>query len=300
MRRRWAVLPVVAVLALLLALVAGCEERAQDAPVAGAPAATLVATAGYGADDLLSTRVNPGQSVMRALRGTTEVTTAYAGGFVDGMLGRTSDADGPSDWFFFVNGMASPVGAKDVTLADGDAIWWDYRDWGHLVQTPAVVGAWPAPLVLPGGRGHRVAADPPLAAALVGAGATLTTGDSPWRARVGSSAALAARDPAWRRALADPDGAGLTATIDDGRIVALEPDGAKRAPVPGARALVAAVPTGIAPEDGVLVAVVGLDDAAARAAAAAIVARPEMLRTRYALTFDGAGHPLRAGGRTTA
>lgn len=296
MRGRWAIVPVLLVLVVAGALLAGCEERAQDAPAAGAPAATLVATADYGARELLSTRVEPGQSVMRALRGATDVETRYAGGFVQGMLGHASDPDGPSDWFFFVDGVASAVGAKDVTLSDGDAVWWDYRDWGALMSTPAVVGSWPAPLVSPGEE-RPVAADAPLAAALAADGADITAGPSAWRARVGASDALAARDPAWRRALADPDAAGLTVTVDDGRIVALEPDGSGRTPVPGARALIAAVPTGVDAQDGVLIAVAGLDEASAQAAARALAADPRMLAQRYALALDGAGTPLRAGGR---
>ena len=298
MRRRWPVLPAAVVLVLLLAFAYGCERRSQDAPAADAPAATLTATAGYGATPLLSTRVAPGQSVMRALRGATDVRTAYAGGFVDGMLGHDSDRGGQSDWFFSVNGIASPVGAKDVRVVAGDAVWWDYRRWPLLIQTPGVVGAWPAPLVLPGDRSPAVQADPPLAAALVADGGRLATGESPWRARVGASDDLAARDPAWRRALADPDGAGLTATVAGCRILALNDDGSAREPVPGARALVAAVPTGHDPQRGILVAVAGLDAGAARAAAEEIVAHPEILRLRYSLTFDAAGHPLRAGGRT--
>jgi hypothetical protein len=57
------------------------------------------------------------------------------------------------------------------------------------------------------------------------------------------------------------------------------------------------VPTGLAPGDGVLLAVAGLDARAARAAADAIVADPSVLRLRYAVAFDGEGHPLQAGGR---
>ena len=179
-----------------MALLAGCEQRAQDAPAAGAPAVTLVATADYGARELLSTRVEPGQSVMRGLRGATEVETRYAGGFVQEMLGHASDLDDRSDWFFFVNGITSPVGAKDVRLSDGDAVWWDYRGWGDLMSTPTVIGSWPAPLVAEGGRKERpVAADAPLAAALAAEGADITTGPSAWRVRVGASDALAARDP---------------------------------------------------------------------------------------------------------
>jgi hypothetical protein len=232
---------------------------------------------------------------MRALRGATDVRTAYSGGFVRGMLGLATDPSGPRDWFYFVNGIGMSVGARDVPVRDGDAIWWDYRDWGALVLTPAVVGQWPAPLVRP--DGPAVAADPPLRAALAADGARITGAEAPWRARVGASDALARRDPAWRRALADPDAAGLTVAIEDGRVTALGPAGQARAPVPGARALVAAVPTATQPEDGVLVVVAGLDDAAARAAARTVAAHPGVLRNRYAVAFDGHGHPVAAGGR---
>lgn len=290
-------MPLLTALAVALAVVllAGCEHRAQTAPSSSAPAAEMVATADYGARTLLRTRVAPGQSVMRALRGATDVRTAYSGGFVQRMLGLGSDPSGPRDWFFFVDGIGSSVGAKEVRLRDGDAVWWDHRDWRALVQTPAVVGQWPAPLVRPGGP--AVAADPPLRAALAADGARLTDGASPWRARVGASDDLARRDPAWRRALADPDSAGLTVTIQEGRVTALAPDGGGRTPVPGARALVAAVPTAARPEDGVLVAVAGLDDASAQAAARAVAADPGILRLRYAVAFDGAGHPVADGGR---
>ncbi|WP_217914428.1 DUF4430 domain-containing protein [Miltoncostaea marina] len=284
-------------LAALAALAAGCERRSQDAPAAEAPAATLVATAGYGERELLSTRVAPGQSVMRALRGATEVRTAYAGAFVDSMLGLRSDAAAEEDWFFFVNGVAGATSAEQVPLGDGDAVWWDHRDWGSLQNAFAVVGQWPAPLALPGGRGPAVAADPPLRAALEAAGARLTDVSSPWRAVVGASDALARRDPAWRRALADPDGAGIGVAVEGGAN-GPRPGGAPREPVPGARALIAAVPTDPAdPQAGVAVVVAGLDDAAARAAARALADDPAIVRGRYALTLDGEGRPLRAAGR---
>ncbi len=283
---------------LAAALAAGCEHRSQDAPAADEAAATITATAGYGAETLLDVRVEPGQSVMRALRGATEVETAYGGGFVAGMLGLRSDAGASRDWFFFVDGISASVSAEEVDLADGGAVWWDYRDWGGLMDTPAVVGMWPAPFAVPGGDAEEVAADPPLAAALEDAGAELTQGDSAWRVRVGESEALARRDPAWRRALDDPDRAGLTVAVEDGRVTALGPGADARRPVPGARALAAAVPTGLAPGDGALLAVAGLDAAAAQAAAETIAADPSVVRLRYAVAFDGDGDPLQAGGRT--
>ena len=291
-------MPLLLALLAFAAFLSGCETRAQQAPGAGAPAASIAATAGYGADVLLETRVDPGQSVMRATRGVTDVDTAYAGAFVAAMLGHRSDRAAQRDWFFFVNGAASPVGAKDVRLAVGDSVWWDFRTWGDLVETPVVVGQWPAPWALPGRRGPPVAADPPLDAALRAAGADLVAGDPPWRVRVGASDDIARRDPAWRRALADPDAAGLTVAIDGGRVVAIGPDGGPRAPVAGARAIVAAVPTGADPRNGALMAVAGLDAAAARAAAAAVARDPGILRLRYAIALDGAGRVLRAGGRT--
>lgn len=299
MRGRFgAIVALVAAVLALAALAAGCERRSQDAPAADAPGAALVATADYGAVDLLETRIPPGESLMRALRGATEVETLHGGGFVARMLGRSSDAGATRDWFFFVNGISSPVGAKGVTVDDGDAIWWDHRDWGELIDTPAVIGHWPRPLAWPDGNGPPVAADPPLREALAEAGARLTDDATPWRAVVGASGELARRERAWARALADPDAAGLTVAIEDGAVTALAPDGGPRAPVPGARALVAAVPTGADPADGVTVVVAGLDEQAASAAAQAVAADPAMLRHRYALALDGAGTPLRAGGRT--
>lgn len=286
-----------AALLAVLGLLLGCEERRQDAPAADAPAATLVATADYGARDLLSVRVEPGQSVMRATRGATEVETAYAGAYVSSMLGLGSDRSGTRDWFFYVDGLVSSVGAKDVELHDGDAVWWDHRDWGDLQEAPAVVGAWPLPWALPDDRGPQVSADPPLDAPLGEAGARLVQGDPSFRVRVGASDDIARRDPVWRAALADPDRAGLTVTIADGAVTAIGPGGGPRTPVPGARALIAAVPTGTVPEDGALLVVAGLDADAARAAADALARDPGLVRLTYAVALDGEGHVLRAGGR---
>ena len=291
------VLPAILAVLAALALLVGCERRQQDAPPAGAPAAAVVATADYGARDLLSARVEPGQSVMRATRGATEVETEYAGAYISRMLGLGSSKSGTRDWFFYVNGTVSSVGARDVEVHDGDMVWWDHRFWGDLQEAPEVIGAYPAPWALPGRRGPEVSVDPPLDAPLAEAGARLAEGDAPFRVRVGASDAIAARDAVWRDALADPDRAGLTVTVADGAVVAIGPGGGPRTPVPGARALVAAVPTATLPEDGSLLVVAGLDDAAARAAAQALVRDPGMVRLTYAVALDGDGNVLRAGGR---
>jgi hypothetical protein len=289
----------VAALLLLIALVAlvsaACESRSTDAPSAGEPAARMLVTADYGARILLDEPVAPGRSVMVALRGATQVRTEYGGGFVAEMFGLASDAGAQRDWFLFAEGLLSPVGAKDVPVDDGDAIWWDFRDWGALDDPWAVVGAWPQPFTGPAPAAY---ADAPLAEALRDAGATLADDPAaPWRVRVGESAELAAGDPAWRGALDDPAAAGLTAWVEDGAIVALDASRGEAMPVEGARAVIAAMPTGSFPEEGVLLVVAGLDEAAATAAAGALADDPGLVRGAYAVALDGEGRVLRAGGR---
>ncbi|MFM8827850.1 MAG: DUF4430 domain-containing protein [Actinomycetota bacterium] len=288
-------------LACATALVgAGCERKSEAAaPAGGAPSARVVATADHGAEVLLDERVAPGRSVMDALQGETPVETAYGGGFVASMLGRGSSTSPPTDWFFYVNGFESPVGARAAELRAGDVAWWDHRVWQGMQSVRAVVGAWPEPFVRGAGAQRPVvAADPPLAGALRSAGARMGTGEQAWRARVGTDATLTARDSAWRATRGDPGGARLAGGIRDGQVVLMPPGGGAPVPVEGARAVAVLVPAGAKPTDGALLAVAGLDARAARAAADTIAATPDVLSLRYAVAFDAAGQPMRAAGRT--
>src|SRR4051812_35620099 len=84
---------------------------------------------------------------MRVLDRNAEISTRYGGGFVqsiEGLEGEQGDG-GPRDWFFYVNGVESTVGAADYPLHGGEAIWWDYRAWGAAMRVPAVVASWPQP-----------------------------------------------------------------------------------------------------------------------------------------------------------
>ena len=56
---------------------------------------------------------------MRVLERNAEITTRYGGGFVQSIDGLEADegADGPLDWFFYVNGVESTVGAADYAAA---------------------------------------------------------------------------------------------------------------------------------------------------------------------------------------
>ncbi|MCX6394406.1 MAG: DUF4430 domain-containing protein [Solirubrobacterales bacterium] len=84
---------------------------------------------------------------MRQLQRLKRVKTSYGGRFVESINGLSGGSSGGSsfDWFFFVNGVESAVGAAEVTLTEGDDIWWDHRDWSAASHVPAVVGAWPHP-----------------------------------------------------------------------------------------------------------------------------------------------------------
>ena len=298
---RRALAAVAAALVGLAALAgAGCERKSESAgPARGAPAARMVVTADHGADVLLDERVAPGRSVMDALRGVTPVETAYGGGFVTSMLGRASSSSPQRDWFFYVNGFESPVGARSSDLAAGDVAWWDHRAWSGMQSVRGVVGAWPEPFLRgAGGSSPRVAADAPLAGVLRAAGARVAPGQQAFRARVGTDASLSQRDAAWRAIGGDPAARALPGGIARGQVVLMPPGGGDPQPVPGARAVAVLVPAGASPADGALFAVAGIDAAAARAAASSIAADPGILSLRYAVAFDASGAPIRAAGRS--
>ena len=93
--------------------------------------------------------INESDTVLRVLDRNAEITTRYGGGFVqsiDGLEGAQSGGRS-LDWFFYVNGIESPVGSAQYDLSGGDRIWWDYRDWTAAMRVPAVVGSWPEPFL---------------------------------------------------------------------------------------------------------------------------------------------------------
>jgi hypothetical protein len=145
------------VVAPLLAalLLAGCgigpgEQRSGGAQVR--------VTRDFGQTELhhASTKtISDGQTVMRLTEAKFDVDTRYGGRFVQSIDGvKGSGATGQRDWFFFVNGVESEVGAADYDLSPGDRIQWDYRRWDVAMREPAIVGAFPEPF-RSGLNGHR-------------------------------------------------------------------------------------------------------------------------------------------------
>jgi Domain of unknown function (DUF4430) len=112
--------------------------------------ATLTVTRDFGSERLVeATQADPPESetVMRFLDGEADITTRYGGGFVQSIDGlESAERGGRSfDWFFFVNGIESSIGAAEARVYGGDRVWWDYREWSAAMRAPAVVGSWPEP-----------------------------------------------------------------------------------------------------------------------------------------------------------
>jgi uncharacterized protein DUF4430 len=222
-------------------------------------------TRDYGSVPVLEATIpDPAESetVMRALDREVEVETRYGGGFVDSIEGVEGSAveDGRSlDWFFYVNGVESSVGAAEVPVRPGDRIWWDHRDWTDAMRVPAVVGSWPQPFSS-------------------GGGADLL---------VGTWEEIRDREPA--RLLAEgPQRSGVFVEANDnlGELTALDERARPAARLGPGSGLVAAVRTG---EGRPTWIVTGTDLAGLRAAGDLIDA--ETLRNRYAVA-SVRGEPL--------
>ncbi|MGC1851311.1 MAG: DUF4430 domain-containing protein, partial [Solirubrobacterales bacterium] len=139
----------VAVALLCAALVAaGCGFG----PGSGVGEVSLTVTRDYGAESLqppVAETAFESDTVMRVLDRNADISTRFGGGFVQAIDGLEAERDSgrSSDWFFYVNGVESTVGAAEYPLRGGEAIWWDYRDWTDAMRVPAVVGSWPQPFV---------------------------------------------------------------------------------------------------------------------------------------------------------
>jgi hypothetical protein len=111
----------------------------------------LTVTRDYGSEVMVqeTDSIDESDTVIRVLDRNADVTTRYGGGFIQSIDGLAGGQNGGrrSDWFFYVNGIESPIGSAEYDLSDGDRIWWDYRDWTAAMRVPAAVGSWPEPFV---------------------------------------------------------------------------------------------------------------------------------------------------------
>jgi hypothetical protein len=149
-------LALIAVSFLVSTVIGACAtQSSESAPSSGKEAGTImvrvVATQDFGQDLMFdeTLEVLPDTSATAALMEVAEVETAYGGGFVDAINGvRSGFTGGQSakrDWFFYVNGIQSNIGALDYKLHDGDVQHWDFHDWSFRHFIPAIVDGFPAP-----------------------------------------------------------------------------------------------------------------------------------------------------------
>jgi hypothetical protein len=294
----------VAIALLLAALAAaGCGLG----PGADVGSVQLTVTREYGAVPVLERSVGAKESdtVMRLLEGEADITTRYGGGYVQSINGVAEAERGgdPYDWFFYVDGVESPVGAADVDVKGGERIWWDYRNWSATNHVPAVVGSWPAPFV----HGVEGKAYPVMIECLIAGEACATTRDAleregvklvsgepenPIRVLVGTWNRLR-HNRAARLIEEGPAESGVFADFKGRDLAALDQNGSEAENLGPDAGLVAATSHYGGPPVWV---VTGGTAAAVRAAAGALDA--EHLRDHYAVAIEG-GHviPLPVGAR---
>jgi len=261
---------------------------------------SLTVTRDYGSRLLLRAReakAPESETAMRLLDRKADISTRYGGRFVESIdgLGGTASGGRPRDWFFYVNGVESPVGAAEYGLHGGDRVWWDYRDWSDAMRVPAVVGSFPEPL-LHGYEGKRRAVrvrcmDGGPACALAGrrlraAGVSRAGAGGPIRVLVGPWDRVR-RDPAAALLGQGPGASGVFAEfVRAAGAWRLQPLGADGSPGGPAReaGLVAATREGAVPPTWL---VTGSTRADALAAARLLDARD--LHDRYAVASGRAG-----------
>jgi hypothetical protein len=293
--------------ALLLAALAAAGCGLGPGPDVGS--VELTVTREFGATPVLERSVDAKESdtVMRLLEGNAKISTRYGGGFVQSIDGveATQRGGSPYDWFFYVDGVESPIGAADYALKGDERIWWDYRDWAATNHVPAVVGSWPAPFA--GGyegKRHPVAVEceggggacAKVREALQAEGITIAAGSPAGAIRVlvGPWARLRS-DPAAALIEAGPVESGVFANfarrggVDE--LQGLDPEGKVALSFGSGAGLVAATRRYEGPPVWV---VTGATPVAVQAAAGLL--SPAKLRDHYAVaTADGKETPLPVG-----
>ena len=270
--------------------------------------ATLTVTRDYGARPMVEASVSDpdeSETVLRILDREAEIETRYGGGFVQSIEGVAGESRGGRrfDWFYYVNGVEAPIGSAERSVAGGDRVWWDHRDWTNAMRVPAVIGSWPEPFLQASATHDRL----PVRVECAGARAECGTaadrlsdeGVSVSEVRFGRPAtgeALRVLVGPWRAVRSDPG----AAQIDQGpatsgvfarfggsgdalELVALDVAAEPAARLGAGAGLVAAVRDGERPPTWV---VSGVDDAGVRAAVDAL--EIALLRDRYAVVV-GAG-----------
>ncbi len=152
MKVRQIPLAAVFILAGILVL-CSCSPTSRDAAQVNHISVRIMATRDCGRELLFDTTfpVDAGITAMDALKKAAQVETKYGGGFVNSINGLSSEYGSANskkkDWFFYINGILSNVGAGDYKLRQGDIEHWDFRDWSYQQFVPAIIGSYPQPFL---------------------------------------------------------------------------------------------------------------------------------------------------------
>jgi len=110
----------------------------------------IVVTQDFGSNLILDkwTALTDSESALDVLQRSTELETAYGGGFITGINGVTSEYPSQKkDWFFYINGILSNRGGGSYILNPGDIQHWDLRSWTGTGQVSAIIGDFPEPFL---------------------------------------------------------------------------------------------------------------------------------------------------------
>ena len=299
-----------AVALVAMAPLAGCGPGGGESRPGGVE---LRVTRGFGQQVVYATRrdrVRPQETVMGLLRSTRRVETSPGGDAVESIEGLGGGGRSGLGWSYFVNGLEGSAGAGERRLHAGDVVQWDYRRSDVARTVPAIVGAYPEPLVSgTGGRrlpvrlecaDDRGRACREVEHRLRSAGVTASVG--PFGEPGGESVlrvivapwALARRVRAATKLEEGPQASGVFARFRAGgqRLELLDPSGGLARTAPRGTGIVAA--TGLEGEQRVWL-VTGSDESGVRRAAGAL--DRATLRDRFAVAVlpDGV-EALPAGG----
>ncbi len=142
---------------LLFTVTALCACSAQPPQEAGTATVRVVVTHNFGQELIFdkTVEVEAGICALDALKQVADVETAYGGGFINAIngvrSGYTREHHAQKDWFLYVNGILTNVGALNYSLHPDDIEHWDFHDWGFHTFIPAIIGDFPEPF----GHGYK-------------------------------------------------------------------------------------------------------------------------------------------------
>ncbi|QZY55699.1 DUF4430 domain-containing protein [Crassaminicella profunda] len=124
----------------------GCGEK----PSVGDGKVQVIVSKGFGNEKLSEKAVDVAKdtTVIEVMEENFNIETAYGGGFINGIDGLKSEFTGLKkkkkiDWFYYVNGILSEVGADEYYLNPNDLVIWDYHDWDNNIYGSSIIGAYP-------------------------------------------------------------------------------------------------------------------------------------------------------------